>query len=164
MFTDQALLVLLFKAINFGIIVILAMQLYKHYLKPLLEQTMNDLHVIYQHLYKAKTALAEQQHDINQRAQEQRALSEELSRKIQQWHTVVTQQKQSQVHEAQLLEQRLIKKYNEQQHQVLIEQLRKQIGMRVLHEMKEELTDSFAHTSQARSYLHTVIESIKDRV
>lgn len=149
---------LLFRVLNFLVLVALGVYVFWRYFYASLKAQMATRQAALVHLNERKNALAQEQALIDQALVEQEKKYESIVQKLQEWRSLVQATLQAREHEREILKEKLVESMRKRRAIMAQEHLEKVVIPQAVHQARAQLQTRYADQKHAESYLTSLFK------
>jgi hypothetical protein len=164
MFTNQIIIAVIFRLINFGIVIGLATYLFKKHGLPLIDTIMAQKDAERELLLSQQLLLEQKQAELDDLIKQDIILCESLKVKINEWRDVVAQEQSAQEKDHLKRSETLATKRRKKSELLARVCLQKTVAASVLADLQRSLTDRFEKDDVGEAYLDSMVQAINERV
>jgi hypothetical protein len=163
MFINQLIIAVIFRLINFGILIGLAACFFRKYGLPVVDIMIAQKDAEKELLLSRQLLLEQKQAELDSLIKQDVILCESFKRKISQWRDVVAQERS--VHEKDRFKRNEILAIKKRKKAELLSQayLQKTVAASVLAGLQKSLTDRFEKEDAGEAYLDSMMQAINER-
>ncbi len=164
MFISEALIALIFRLINFGLIIMMLVYVFQKYIRPGLliamakEESEKEFLLSQQLLYEQKQA------ELDQLIKNERLLCEHFKIKINEWKRVTQEELVAHKRERALLVARIERKKTEKAERRESETVKQCVANKVVDQLETSLTKHFDAQNVGKKYINAIVSFMDEGV
>lgn len=161
MVLTEQMITVLFKFLNF--VLLLGLMLYgvKVYLLPGLKEQLTKYRAYLEGLRRSHRALQKDANVLKKGMSEDEEQQERLKKQVKQWRTVVQEQRDDLVREREERKEALLKRFKENKEQISLYRTYKQVVPEAIEQSRKELTKQFAHNAQQERFIKKIMIDLR---
>ncbi|HZW61697.1 MAG TPA: hypothetical protein VFF04_05730 [Candidatus Babeliales bacterium] len=157
MFAGETTISIIFKLLNFAVLIGLFVYLFKNYFLDSIKEQMNAKEQFLADLKHQKEALKEQQKKLEQQIEAQDIVCADFGNKIERWQAAVHEEEIKKQKMREQLHAKLTKKIEYQAHQLSVEKIEKIIEPQALEHAKATLEKEFTAAPAGQRFIEQLI-------
>ena len=164
MFTNQVIIAVVFRLINFAIVIGVATYLFRKYGSPVVDTMMAQKDAEKELLLSQQLLLEQKQAELDALIRQDIILCESLKLKINEWRDVAAQKRSMHERDRLKINDDLATKRRKKNELLAQVRLQKSVATAVLEDLQRSLTDRFEKDDAGQAYLDSMVQAINERV
>ena len=157
------MMIILFKAATFMILIAIVVYAYVHYARPVLQRILDDSRDAYAYMLKTNSALDKQQQEIAEYARHAQETAHTFLQKITAWKDCVRKDQERRMRDTEQLRAQVAQLRHERQKNSVAKQVRTRLVMHALHAAQQELTEQYQQSHEAEKYIDTLVQTLRNQ-
>lgn len=164
MYLDKTVISIIFRIINFSLIIALFVYLFRTYVVTMIKEAIQRDDALEQERHRKKKSLEHEVKLLDKQMQEQAHLCDHLMKKVKQWDEIFKENEHSKAKEQKTIQEEIQKKMNVQVEQIEKRRVYKQVVPQALDKARNELEAKYKEKENGEHFLNYLMRFMEQNI